>query len=112
MTPMDMHSLQASLEAIERVCTPEKAHAPSGKKASHENKAGAKRPSTGAMKQATKKVQFEKSCKLCKKYGGAHTTHVTKDCRKYQKMGWQKPISAAPGRQVRNPILQSSCSPS
>ncbi len=33
MTPMDMHSLQASLKAIERVCTAEKAHAPSGKKA-------------------------------------------------------------------------------
>jgi hypothetical protein len=33
MTPMDILSLQASLEAIEHVCTPEKAHAPSGKKA-------------------------------------------------------------------------------
>jgi hypothetical protein len=31
MTPMDMHSLQASLEAIECICTPEKAHAPSRK---------------------------------------------------------------------------------
>ncbi len=39
MTPMDMRSLQASLRAIERVCTPEKAHAQSGKKASHKNKA-------------------------------------------------------------------------
>ncbi len=27
MTPVDMHSLQASLEAIECVCTPKKAHA-------------------------------------------------------------------------------------
>jgi hypothetical protein len=26
MTPMDMHSLQASLKAIKRTCTPEKAH--------------------------------------------------------------------------------------
>jgi hypothetical protein len=85
MTPMDMHFLQASLETIKRVCTPEKSHAPSGKKASHKNKAGAKRPSTGATKQATKKVYFEKSCKLCKKHGGAHTTHATKDCCKYKK---------------------------
>jgi hypothetical protein len=85
MTPMDMHSLQASLEAIERLCTPEKAHAPSGEKASHKNKAGAKQPSTGATKQATKKVCFKKSCELCKKYGGAHTTHFTNDCRKYKK---------------------------
>jgi hypothetical protein len=50
MTPIDMRSLQTSLEAIERVCTPGKAHAPSGKKASHKNKAGAKQPSTGATK--------------------------------------------------------------
>ncbi len=84
-TPMDMHSLQASLEAIERVCTHKKAHAPSGEKASHKNEAGAKQPSNGATRQVPKKVRFEKSCKLCKKYGGAHTTHATKDCRKYEK---------------------------
>jgi hypothetical protein len=45
MTPMDMHSLQASLEAIERVYTLEKAHLQSGEKGSHKNVAGAKRPS-------------------------------------------------------------------
>ncbi len=82
---MDMHSLQASLEAIKHVCTQEKAHAPSGEKASHKNKAGAKRPSNGATRQVPKKVYFKKSCKLCKKYGGTHTTHATKDCRKYKK---------------------------
>jgi hypothetical protein len=85
-----MHSLQASLEAIERLCTHKKAHEPSGKKACHKNKAGAKRPSTGATKQAHKKVHFERSCELCKKHGGAHTTHVTKDCRKYNKNGMVK----------------------
>jgi hypothetical protein len=90
MTPMDMHSLQASLKAIKRVCTHEKAHTPSGKKASHKNMGGAKRPSNGATKQAHKKVRFEKLCKLCKKYGGAHTTHATKDCRKYEKDGTAK----------------------
>jgi hypothetical protein len=87
---MDMHSLQASLEAIEHVCTPEKAHAQSGKIASHKNKAGAKRPSTGATKQAPKKVRFERSCDLCKKHGGAHTTDATKDCSWYKKDGMVK----------------------
>ncbi len=67
MTPMDMHTLQASLEAIECVCTQEKAHVPSSEKASHKNEAGAKRPSTGATMWVPKKVHFEKSCKLCKK---------------------------------------------
>jgi hypothetical protein len=87
---MDMRSLQASLKAIERVCTPKKAHAKSGKKASHKNESGAKRPSTGAMKQAPKKVCFERSCELCKKHGDANTTHATNDCCRYKKDGMVK----------------------
>jgi hypothetical protein len=91
MTPMDMCSLQASLKAIERMCTPEKAHAQSVKKAFwNKNKAGAKGPSTGATKQVPKKVRFERFCKLCKKHGGAHTMHATKDCRRYKKDGMIK----------------------
>jgi hypothetical protein len=85
MTPMDMPTLQSSLEPIERICTQEKAHVLSGEKASHKNEAGAKRPSTGAAMRVPKKVHFNKSCKLCKKYGGTHTMHATKDCRKYKK---------------------------
>jgi hypothetical protein len=102
MTPMDMC-------AIERVCTPKKAYAPSGKKASHKNKAGAKRPSTGATKQAHKKVCFEKSCKLCKKHGGVHTTHATKDCRKYKKDGTVKAdfCTAKKAGKKPNPAKQS-----
>jgi hypothetical protein len=90
MTPMDMRTLQASLKAIECVCTHEKAHVPSGEKASHKNKAGAKRPSTGATMWVPKKVCFKKSCKLCKKHGGTHTTHANKDCCKYEKDGMLK----------------------
>jgi hypothetical protein len=85
MTPMDMHSLQASLKAINRVCTLKKTHAQSGKKASHKNGAGAKRPSTGATKQAPKKVCFERSCKLSKKHRGMHTMHAIKDCCSFEK---------------------------
>jgi hypothetical protein len=55
---------------------------PSGEKASHKSKAGTKRPNTGATLWVPKKVHFEKSCELCKKHGGAHTTHATKDCCK------------------------------
>jgi hypothetical protein len=90
MTPMDMRTLLASLEAIERVCTHKKAPVPSGEKASQKNEAGTKRPNTGATLRVPKKVSFEKSCELCKKYGGAHTTHATKDCRKYKKDGTLK----------------------
>ncbi len=35
--------------------------------------------------QDPKKVRFKKSCELSKKYGGMHTTHATKECRKYEK---------------------------
>jgi hypothetical protein len=89
ITPMDMHSLQASIEAIEHVCTHEKAHAPSGKKASHKNKV---EPSGPVMKHkaGSQELCFEKCCELCKKHGGAHTTHATKDCRKYEKDGMTK----------------------
>ncbi len=85
MTAMDMHSLQASLEAIEHVCTLEKAHSQSSKKASHMNEAGAKRPSTGVIKQVPKKVRFERPCELCKKHGGTHNAHATKDFCRYKK---------------------------
>jgi hypothetical protein len=70
---------------------PQEAHVQFGKKASqNKNKAGAKRPSTGATKQVPKKVHFERSCKLCKKNGGAHTTHASKDCHRYKKDGMVK----------------------
>jgi hypothetical protein len=109
MTPMDMHSLQASLEAIERICNPEKAHTLSSKKASHKNKAGAKRPSAGATKQAHKKFGFEKSCKLYKKHGGGHTMHFTRDCRKYKKVGMVKADFCTPKKAGKkpNPAKQS-----
>ncbi len=32
-----------------------------------------------------KKAKVEKSCMLCQKYGGVHTTHNTGECHKYQK---------------------------
>ncbi len=110
MTPMDMRTLQASLEAIEHVCgTHEKAHVPFGEKASPKNKAGAKRPSIGAMMRVPKKVRYTKSCKLCKKYGGMHTTHATKDCRKYEKDGTVKAsfCTAKKAGKKPNPAKQS-----
>jgi hypothetical protein len=90
MTLMGMHTLLASLEAIERVFTHEKAPATSGEKASQKNEARAKRPNTGATLRVPKKVYFKKSCELCKKHGGAHTTHATMDCCKYEKDGTLK----------------------
>ncbi len=49
-----------------------------------------KRPGTDPMARVPKKVRFAKNCDLCKKHGGAHTTHSTSECRKYEKDGTLK----------------------
>ncbi len=87
MTAMDMRSLLTSLEAIKRVCTYEKGKLESSKKLSHKSKKGKKHPGTDSMVRVPKKVRFENHCNLCKKHGGAYTTHNTRDCRRFEKDG-------------------------
>jgi hypothetical protein len=82
MTPMDMRLLLMSLEAIECVCTYEKGKLDNfekSNKSSNKGKKGKKRPGTNSTVRVPKKVRFEKHCELCKKHGGAHTTHNTRD---------------------------------
>ena len=43
-----------------------------------------------------KKGWTEKHCSLCKKHGGAHTTHNTKECRRYNKDGSHKKAGGMP----------------
>ncbi len=81
-----MRTLLTSLEAIERICTPEKGKPEEkSEKSSFNGKKGKKRPGTDPTVCVPKKVRFEKNCNLCKKHGGAHTTHMTQECRKYEK---------------------------
>ncbi len=42
------------------------------------------------MARVPKKACFTKNCNLCKKHGGAHTTHSTGECHKYEKDGTEK----------------------
>ncbi len=72
-----MRLLLISLEAIERICTYEKGKSESSKKSSHKSKKRKKRHGTKATICVPKKVCFEKHCNLCKKHGGAFTTHNT-----------------------------------
>ncbi len=51
---------------------------------------GKKRPGTDPTVCVPKKVRFEKNCDQCKKHGSAHTTHTTRECRKYEKDGTEK----------------------
>ncbi len=101
MTLMDMRSLLMSLEVVERVCTHKKAKLESSDKASHKSNKGKTR--------VTKKVRFEKNCNLCKKHGGAHTTHNTCDCCRFDKDGKKKSnfCIAKKGGRKANPVNQN-----
>ncbi len=90
MTPMDMRSLLSSLEAIERICTYEQGKSEPSEKSSHKSEKGKKRLVTKAAIRVPKKVRFEKHCDLCKKHGGAYTTHNTHECRRFEKDGKEK----------------------
>jgi hypothetical protein len=91
ITPMDMRLLLTSLEAIERVCTYKKGKSNNFEKSDKSSNKGENRkkcPGTNSTVRVPKKVHFEKFEKhyeLCKKHGGTHTTHNTRDCRRYEK---------------------------
>ncbi len=104
MTPVDMHLLLMSLEAIERVCTQEESNTQSCKKASNKGKKGNKQPGTDATIRVPKKVHFEKNCNLCKKHGGAHTTPNTRDCCKYERYRMEKAKFHATKKGGKKPI--------
>jgi hypothetical protein len=58
------------------------------------------------MVRAPKKVCFEKHCDLCKKHGGAYTTHNTHDCCRFEKDGKEKSEfrTAKKGGKKGNPV--------
>ncbi len=61
------------------------------------------------MVRVPKKVRFEKHCDLCKKHGGAHTTHTTCECRNYEKDGTEKSSfrAAKKGGKKNYPVNQN-----
>ena len=61
------------------------------------------------MVRVPKKVRFEKNCNLCKKHGGAHTTHTTCECCKYEKDGTEKSSfhAAKKGGKKNYPVNQN-----
>ena len=70
---------------------------------------GKKRPGTNSTVRVPKKVCFEKHCDLCKKHGGAHTTHNTRDCCRFEKGGKEKSSfrAAKKGGYKSNPVNQN-----
>jgi hypothetical protein len=110
MTPMDMRLLLTSLEAIEHVCTYKKGKLDKfekSDKSSNKGEKGKKRPGTNSTVQVPNKVcfeKFEKHCKLCKKHWGTHTTHNTRDCRRFEK-DEQKNLVSAPLRKAEGKTI-------
>jgi hypothetical protein len=110
MMPLDMRTLLTSLEAIERVCTHKKGKLDEkSEKSSFNRKKGKKRPGTDPMVRIPKKVQLEKNCDVCKKHGGAHTTHTTRECHKYEKDRTEKSSfrTAKKGGKKNYPVNQN-----
>jgi hypothetical protein len=112
MAPMDMRLLLTLLEGIERICTYEKGKLDSFEKSdtsSNKGKKGKKRSGTNSTVRVPKKVCFEKHCDLCKKHGGAHTTHNTCDCHRFEKDKKEKSsfLAAKKGGYKSNPINQN-----
>jgi hypothetical protein len=112
MMPMDMRSLLKSLEAIECICTYQKGkldNFENSGNSSNKGKKGKKRPDTNSRVGVPKKIRFEKHCELCKKHGGAHTTHNTCNCLRFEKDGKEKSsfCAAKKGRHKSNPVNQN-----
>ena len=90
MTPsMDMRSLLSCLKAIERTCSQERFNNYPNKNALHSKRKGTKQPGNGTMARVPKKACIKKHCNLCKKHGGAHTMHNTRDCCRFEKGGME-----------------------
>jgi hypothetical protein len=112
MTPMDMRLLLTLMEAIERICTYEKGKPDTFKKSDksfNKGEKGKKCPGTNSTVRVPKKVRFEKHCNLCKKHGGAHTTHNSRDCHRFEKDRKEKSsfYAAKKGRYKSNPVNQN-----
>jgi hypothetical protein len=108
---IDMRLLLTSLEAIECVCTHEKGKLDNFEKSKKSSNKGEKRkkcPGTNPTVRVPKKVRFEKfekHCKLCKKHGGAHTMHNTRDCHRYKMDRTEKNLVSAPLRKAERKTI-------
>ncbi len=112
MTPMDMRLLLTLLEVIECICTYEKGRLDTFEKSDKSSNKGEKKkkcPGTNSTVWVPKKVRFEKHCNLCKKHGGEHTMHNTRDCHRFEKDGKEKFSfhAAKKGGYNQNPVNQN-----
>jgi hypothetical protein len=92
--PKSPRLLLPDLENIERVMNKKRAGSAKAKAKGKDGTALAgaksspkKRASTGSIKRVPKKAKSAKFCQHCKNNGGPYTSHITKECCKYNKDG-------------------------
>ena len=88
MVPQSVRELLEVLERIEKAYPTDKVG--DGAKTNTKPNESSKRKMVTFNDRIPKKRRTEKHCSLCKKHGGAHTTHNTPDCRKYDSNGTPK----------------------
>jgi hypothetical protein len=106
MILFNMHSLLTSLEAIEHICTQEKASAPS-KKASNKGKKSNMRPVPDLVWPESQRKLVLRRIATYARGMGAHTLCTIQEIViSMTRTERRKPISAPPRKAKRNPILQ------
>ena len=92
--PQSIRKLLGILENVEKVVAnsdaKEMAKKESTEKATRKCEKGKCKGSSFTDYRIPKKVRFKKSCTLCQKHGGVHTTKNTGECRKYKRDGTLK----------------------
>ena len=105
--PQSTRALLTVLENIEKcdkgASAPSKATSnghSTGASNGNSDKSGKRKGMNSSSDRIPKKARNEKHCVLCKQHGGAHTTHNTNECKRYNKdgtlkKGWSKPASGS-----------------
>jgi hypothetical protein len=88
MVPQSIWEILEALECIDKAFPTDKVE--EGPKTNAKSSNSSKRKMVSFDERILKKHCREKHCLLCKKHGGAHTTHNTPDCQKYNSNGTPK----------------------
>ena len=88
LVPQSARNLLDVLECIKKAFPTDKVG--EGTKGATKSGDSAKRKMVSLSDRIPKKCCTEKHCSLCKKHWGAHTTHNTPDCQKYESNGTPK----------------------
>ncbi len=88
LIPQSVRELLEVLECIKKACPIEKVG--EGPKNAAKSSDSSTKKMISFSDWIPKRRHTEKYCSLCKKHGGAHTTHNTPDCQKYDSNGTPK----------------------